>query len=77
MMNLSGKPVIAFKDGLWQFGWYRGCSRPLVDGERFLSLNDRKSEGKLGGTARKEKLVPWDVFSFCVSWRNYETTIQF
>ena len=21
---------------------------------------------KLGGTARKEKLVPWDVFSFCV-----------
>jgi len=74
-----------------QFGWYRGCSRPLEDEERFLLhrilclLPVRRNvsgwgdeerfllhrilcpfwfSAKLGGTARKEKLVPWDASLF-------------
>ena len=50
-----------------QFGWYRGCSRPLEDEERFLLhriLCPFWFSAKLGGTARKEKLVPWDASLF-------------
>lgn len=58
MMNLSGKPVIAFKDGLWQFGWYRGCSRPLVDGERFFIPERPKKRRQIGWYREKREARP-------------------
>ncbi len=68
MKNLSGSARYRrLKMAGRQFGWYRGCSRPFEDGGRFFIIRILTDVPvKLGGTARKEKLVPWDVFSFCV-----------
>ncbi len=62
MRNLSGYARYSMlKMAERQFGWYRGCSRPLEDGERFFIsciFYHKDLSAKLGGTARKREARP-------------------
>ncbi len=64
MTNLTGPPGTAVRVGRMA-SWVAtrdSDSRPLIGTGVFCF----PAGGKLGGTARKEKLVPKESFSFCV-----------
>ena len=67
-MNSTGKPDTAVKDGRKAI-WVATRENALVpvQGWEFLFFQQCAEIvfGNLGGTARSEKLVPWDSFSFC------------